>query len=130
VGIRGRIGPGRDAGVGGKSLANLFAPFVVRRAGKQASALAPEGQRIGDRLGPVAPARLHRPAKRPPFELHPDATFERIEMLVEAIAVSLRELQLGLNAMEQPVKHILLAYIGIRVREHMQGVGEPPQPAP
>ena len=39
MGIRGRVGPGRDAGVGGKSLANLVAPFVVRRAGKQAAGL-------------------------------------------------------------------------------------------
>jgi hypothetical protein len=49
-------------------------------------------------------------------------------MLVEA--VFRYEPQLGLNAMEQPVKHILPAYIGIRVREHRQGVAEPPQPAP
>jgi hypothetical protein len=84
AGIRGRIGPGRDAGVRGKPFANLVAPFVVRRAGKQAAAFAPEGQRIGDRPGAAAPARLDRPAKRPPFELHPDATFERLEMLVEA----------------------------------------------
>ena len=40
------------------------------------------------------------------------------------------EPQLGLNAMEQPVKHHLLAYIGILLREHVQGEAEPPQPAP
>jgi hypothetical protein len=51
-------------------------------------------------------------------------------MFVETVAVSLRELQLGLNAMEQPVKHILLAYIGIVVREHPQWPREPPQPTP
>ena len=128
MGIRGRIGPGRDAGVGGKPFANLVAPFVVRRAGKPAAAFASEGQRIGDRLGPIAPARFDRPAERPPFELHPDAPFERIEMLVEAVVRY--EPQLGLNAMEQPVKHYLLAYIGILLREHVQGEAEPPQPAP
>ena len=128
MGIRGRIGPGRDAGVGGKPFLNLFAPFVVRRAGKQAAALASEGQRIGDRLGPAAPARLERPAERPPFELHPDAPFERIEMLVEAVAR--REPQLGLNAMKQPVEHHSLAVIVSLVREHIQGPAEPPQAAP
>ena len=40
------------------------------------------------------------------------------------------ESELGLNAMEQPVKHHLLAYIGIFLREHEQGKAEPPQPAP
>src|SRR5260370_732798 len=49
-------------------------------------------------------------------------------MIVEAVAR--REPQLGLNAMEQPVKHHLLAYIGSLVREHIQGPAEPPQPAP
>src|SRR5260370_3328184 len=49
-------------------------------------------------------------------------------MIVEAVAR--REPQLGLNAMEQPVKHHLLAYIGSLVREHIQGVAEPPQTAP
>ena len=32
--------------------------------------------------------------------------------------------------MEQPLKHQLLAYIGILLREHVQREGEPPQPAP
>ncbi len=32
--------------------------------------------------------------------------------------------------MEQPVKHELLAYIGIVLREHGQGEAEPLQPAP
>jgi hypothetical protein len=86
VGIRRRIGPSRYARIGGKPFANLIAPFIVRRAGKQAAAFAPERQRIGKRLGPVAPARLHRPAERPPFELHPDAPFKRVEMLVEDVA--------------------------------------------
>ena len=81
-GICRRIGPGHDAGVGGKPFANLVAPFVVRRAGKQATALAPEGQRIGDRIGAAAPARLHRPAQRTPLKLHPDTSFESIEMLI------------------------------------------------
>src|SRR5437870_7092425 len=76
----------------------------------------------------VAPARLDRPAERPPFELHPDAPFERIEMLVEALIRY--EPQLGLNAMEQPVKHYLLAYVGILLRKHVQREAEPPQPAP
>ena len=58
--IRRRIGPGRDAGVGGKPFANLVAPFVVRRAGKPTAAFAPEGQRIRDRLGPLAPAQQRR----------------------------------------------------------------------
>ena len=49
-------------------------------------------------------------------------------MLVEAVVRY--EPQLGLNAMEQPVKHDLLAYIGIVLREHVQGEAEPPQPAP
>jgi hypothetical protein len=115
--------------VGGKPFANLVEPFVVRRARKQAAAFAPESQRIGDCLGPLAPARLERPAERPPFEPYPDAPFERIEMLVEAVAVSLPEPQLGLNAMEQPVKHILLPCIGI-AREHIQGKAEPSHPAP
>src|SRR5262249_32421373 len=79
-------------------------------------------------LGPVAPARLDRPAERSPFELHPDASFERIEMLVEAVVRY--EPQLGLNAMEQPVKYHLLPYIGIVLREHVQGKAEPPKPAP
>jgi hypothetical protein len=77
-----------------------------------------------DRLGPIAPARFDRPAERSPFELHRDAPFERIEMLVEAVVRY--EPQLGLNAMEQPVKHKLLAYIGIVLREHVQGEAEPP----
>src|SRR5688572_32743620 len=84
-GIGGRIGPGRDAGVGGKPFANLVAPLVVRRAGKQAAALASEGQRIGDRLSPIAPARFDRPTQRSPFELNPEAPFKCIEMLVEAV---------------------------------------------
>src|SRR5439155_17051602 len=130
VGIRGRSGPGRDAGVGGKPFANLLAALVVCSAGKPATAFASESQRIGDCLRPVAPARLDRPAERPPFEPHPDAPFERIEMLIEAVVVSMPEPQLGLNAMEQPVKHVLLAYIGIRAREHRQWEVEPPQPAP
>src|SRR6185295_1177516 len=81
-----------------------------------------------DRLGPIAPARLHCPPERSPFEPHPDAPFERIEMLVEAVVRY--EPQLGLNTMEQPVKHELLAYIGIVLRKHVQGEAEPPQPAP
>src|SRR6185295_912969 len=81
-----------------------------------------------DRLGPIAPARLHCPPERSPFEPHPDAPFERIEMLVEAVVRY--EPQLGLNAMEQTVKHHLLAYIGIVRREHVQREAEPPQPAP
>ena len=40
MGIRGRIGPGRDAGIGGKPFANLLAPFVVRGAGKPGAAFA------------------------------------------------------------------------------------------
>src|SRR6185295_19563946 len=32
--------------------------------------------------------------------------------------------------MEQPVKQYLLAYIGVLLREHVQGPAEPPQPAP
>src|SRR4029077_2476541 len=94
------------------------ARFVFAAAGNRATAFASESQRIGDCRRPAAPARLDRPAERPPFELHPDAPFERIEMLIEAVFVPLPELQLGLNAMEQPVKHVLLAYIGIRAREH------------
>src|ERR1041384_2133062 len=49
-------------------------------------------------------------------------------MLVEAVFRD--EPQLGLNAVEEPVKHDLLAYIGIVRREHVQGKAEPPQPAP
>ena len=49
-------------------------------------------------------------------------------MLVEAVLR--HEPQLGLNAMEQPVKHHLLAYVGSVRREHGQGKSEPPQPAP
>src|SRR4029434_7916225 len=98
--------------VGGEPFASLLPPCVVRRARKPAPAFASECQRIGDRLGAVAPGRLERSAERPPFELHPDAPFEGIEMLVETVAVSLHECQLGLNAMEQPVKHDLLACIG------------------
>src|SRR4029434_10013009 len=68
---------------------------------------------------------------RAPFELHPDAPFERIEMLVRAVALhALHELQFGLNAMEHTVKHYLLPYIGILLREHVQGKGEPPHAAP
>jgi hypothetical protein len=89
VSLRRRIGPGRDAGVGGKPFANLVAPFVLRRAGEPAAAFASEGQRIGNRLGLVAPARFDRPAQRPPFQLYPDAPFERIEMLVAAVAAVL-----------------------------------------
>src|SRR5258707_4000573 len=85
---------------------------------------------MGDCHGRAVAARLDRRAERPPFELHPDAPFERIEMLIEAVVVSLPEPQLGLNAMEQPVKHVLLAYIGIRAREHRQGEIEPTQAAP
>ena len=46
------------------------------------------------------------------------------------VAVLRYEPQLGLNAMERPVKHKLLAYIGIVLREHVQGEAEPPHPAP
>jgi hypothetical protein len=49
-------------------------------------------------------------------------------MLVEAVLRD--EPQLRLNAMKQPVKHHLLAYIGSLLREHVQGEAEPPQPAP
>src|SRR6185503_7346704 len=85
--IRWRIGPGGDACVVGKPFANLVEPFVFRRAGKQAATFAPEGQRIGDRLGPAASARLDRPAERPPFKLYPEAPLECIEMLVRAVAL-------------------------------------------
>ena len=43
---------------------------------------------------------------------------------------SVDESQLGLNSMEQSVKHYLLACVGILLREHAQGEAEPPQPAP
>ena len=49
-------------------------------------------------------------------------------MLVEAVVRY--EPQLGLNAMEQPVKHQLLACIGILLGEHVEGEAEPPHPAP
>src|SRR5688572_18388119 len=55
-----------------------------------------------------------------------------MEMLVRAVAAlhALHERQLGLNAMEQPVKDHLLACIWILLGEHPQGKGEPTQPAP
>ena len=49
-------------------------------------------------------------------------------MLVRAVARY--QPQLGLNAMEQPVKQDLLACIVSLVREHLQGPDEPPHPAP
>src|SRR5690348_17283394 len=104
VGIRGRIGPDRDTGIGGQALANFIAPFVVRRTWKQAAPLASEGQRIRDRLRLLTAARLDSAAERSPFKLQPVPAFERIEMLVIAVViVSLHELQLELNAVEQPV---------------------------
>lgn len=46
------------------------------------------------------------------------------------VAVLRHEPQLVLNAMEQPVKHQLLAEIGVIRRKHVQGHAEPPHPAP
>jgi hypothetical protein len=60
--------------------------------------------------------------------LDPDAPFERVEMLIQSVLHG--QPQVGLNAMEQPVKHHLLANIGIIVREHVQGEAEPPQATP
>src|SRR5262245_57745569 len=51
-------------------------------------------------------------------------------MLVEAVVVSFGERKLGLNAMEESVKHELLTYIGIVLGKHQQGKCEPPLPAP
>ena len=82
------------------------------------------------RPAPAATARLQRPAKRPPFELHPEAPFERIKVLVEAVARRRHERQRVLNTMEQPVTPHLLASLGILLRKHVQGHGEPSQPAP
>ena len=52
--------------------------------------------------------------------MYPDAPFGRIEMHVVAVARVRHEPQLGLNTMKQPVKHVLLAYIGIVHREHVR----------
>jgi hypothetical protein len=49
--------------------------------------------------------------------LRPIAPFERIEMLVEAVAPR-RKPQLVLNAMEQAVKQYLLTCVRILLREH------------
>jgi hypothetical protein len=87
---------------------------AILAADRPAATPAPEGQRIGDRLGPVAPGRLDRPSERTPFELHRDPPFERIEMLVEAVLR--HQAKLGLNAMEQSVKHVLLTCLRIPAR--------------
>jgi hypothetical protein len=46
--------------------------------------------------------------------------FERIQMLVETVVRY--EPQLGLNAMEQPVKHDLLPYIGVLLPDRCEKI--------
>src|SRR5215216_2730485 len=56
---------------------------------------------------------------------------DAVELLQQlGLAALRRQPQLGLNAMEQTVKHDLLAYVGVFLREHEQGEHEPPHPAP
>jgi hypothetical protein len=81
VGIRGRIGPGRDAGVGGEPFANLVAsvrcpPRREIRAAR--SRLKASASAIASARRLPFDSTALRSARH--FELHPDATFERIEM--------------------------------------------------